>query len=254
MPHVTGACTGWCQSRSSKPVRPDVVGLDGSDSLTLPPAARLASFLVLAAIALTLVAPRAAPAQRPDSARVGAGAPLPTVAPAPDSGQTARRASRPNVQPPISPRRAFLYSLAVPGLGQAALDRRYTGAGFFFVEAFALALVYRSSEDLRLAKSFVGDSVPLTYAIDPTSGLAQRNGSGDPVVATWQTTRYTSNLISVRKLQVEDWIAVVVFNHLFAGADAFVAAQLWDLPSHVALRAAALPNGGTSVALSLRFR
>jgi hypothetical protein len=196
-------------------------------------------------------------AQRPDSARVGVGTAVSATvsrAPAPDTVPNARRVAKLSAQPPLTPRRAFLYSLAVPGLGQAALDRRYTGAGFFLVEAFSLALVYRSGADLRTAKSFLGDSVPLTYSIDPTTGIAQRNSNGDPVVATWQPSHYTPELIKTRKLQVEDWIAVVVFNHLFAGADAFVAAQLWDLPSHVALRAAPLPKGGTSVTMSLRFR
>jgi hypothetical protein len=236
-------------------MRPDSVGLDGFDSPTLPPALALSfrRFVVLWAIAC----PAIAKAQRPDSARVGVSAPVPTAAATaatPDTTSGARRNAKPGVQPPITPGRAFLYSLAIPGLGQAALDRRYTGAGFFLVEAFSLALVYRSSDDLRLAKSFLGDSVPLSYNIDPTTGIAQRNSNGDPVVATWKVSGYTPALINARKLQVEDWIAVVIFNHLFAGADAFVAAQLWDLPSHVALRAAPLPRGGTSVSMSLRFR
>jgi hypothetical protein len=234
-------------------MRPDSVGLDGFDSPTLPPA--VARALRRCAVLCAIVFPSLAAAQRPDSARVGAGAPPPAAAaPMPDTAQPARRVAKPSVQPPISPGRAFLYSLALPGLGQAALDRRYTGAGFFLVEAFSLALVYRSNEGLRLAKAFLGDSVPLTYAIDPTTGIAKRNGNDDPVVATWQVSGYTPALIKARKLQVEDWIAVVIFNHLFAGADAFVAAQLWDLPSHVALRAAPLPKGGTSVSMSLRFR
>lgn len=239
-------------------MRPDSVGLDGFDSPTLPPAATLAFHRFVGrgvfALAFALALPVMAQAQRPDSARVGVSAPIPAAVPAPDSTRAARRNAKPNVQPPITPGRAFLYSLAVPGLGQAALDRRYTGVGFFLVEAFSLALVYRSNEDLRLAKSFAGDSVPLTYKIDLTTGIAERTTNGDPVVATWQASGYTPGLIKARKLQVEDWIAVVIFNHLFAGADAFVAAQLWDLPSHVALRAAALPHGGTSVSMSLRFR
>ena len=36
-----------------------------------------------------------------------------------------------------------------------------------------------------------------------------------------------------RRLHYEDWLAVLVFNHLIAGADAYVAAQLWDLPGKV---------------------
>jgi hypothetical protein len=34
---------------------------------------------------------------------------------------------------------------------------------------------------------------------------------------------------------VEDWVAVLFFNHLFSGADAYVAALLWDLPEKVSL-------------------
>jgi hypothetical protein len=238
-------------------MRPDFVGLDGFDSPTLPPAVTLAfrPFVVLAALAVASVFPLTAKSQRPDSARVGVSAPVPVAAgPTSDATPAVRRNAKPGVQPPITPGRAFLYSLAIPGLGQAALDRRYTGAGFFLVEAFSLALVYRSAEDLRLVKSFLGDSVPLTYKVDPSTGIAERNNNGDPVVATWRVSGYTPALLKARRLQVEDWIAVVIFNHLFAGADAFVAAQLWDLPSHVALRAAPLPGGGTSVSMSLRFR
>jgi hypothetical protein len=206
--------------------------------------ARLIAGAVIAVAALVAMPLRA---QRPDSARAGVGAPDTATA-------RTRRPARINDQPPVSPRRAFLYSLALPGLGQAALDRRYTGAGFFLVEALSLALVYRSNEDLRLAKQFLGDSVPLTYAIDPTTGIAQRNSAGDPVVATWQQTRYTNDLVRARKLHVEDWIAVVIFNHLVSGADAFVAAQLWDLPSHVAFRAVPLMKGGTALSMSFSFR
>ena len=170
-------------------MRPDFVGLDGFDSPTLPPAVALAfrPFVVLAALAVASAFPLTAKAQRPDSARVGVSAPMPAAAgPTPDATPIARRNAKPGVQPPITPGRAFFYSLALPGLGQAALDRRYTGAGFFLVEAFSLALVYRSAEDLRLVKSFLGDSVPLTYKVDPSTGIAERNNNGDPVVATWR--------------------------------------------------------------------
>ena len=47
--------------------------------------------------------------------------------------------------------------------------------------------------------------------------------------------RYAPRVRS-RRTQYEDWIAVLVFNHLFAGADAFVAAQLWDMPIRGSLR------------------
>ena len=46
-------------------------------------------------------------------------------------------------------------------------------------------------------------------------------------------------------------IAMLVFNHLFSGADAFVSSQLWDLPAQVEMRA--LPRG-TGIGLSIPFR
>ncbi|MBI3567439.1 MAG: hypothetical protein HY084_04445 [Gemmatimonadetes bacterium] len=154
--------------------------------------------------------------------------------------------------PPITPKRAFFYSVAIPGLGQSSLRRFKSGAGFFLMEAFALAMLHRSADDLRIAKSFQRDSVPATYVTDPNTGAVQL-ANGVPVVATWQPSGYTADLIQARKLQVEDWMAVVIFNHLIAGTDAFVAAQLWDIPARVALRAVPLPRG-TGVGVSVGYR
>ena len=47
-------------------------------------------------------------------------------------------------------------------------------------------------------------------------------------------------------------IAGVVFTHLFAGADAFVAAHLWDLPRQVEFRR--LPSGAAAVTARFPFR
>jgi hypothetical protein len=173
------------------------------------------------------------------------------------SRDTVKRALPPDsaaLKQPISARRAFLYSALVPGMGQAALNRKYTGAVFFLIEAVSWALLRRSAEDERIAKAFVGDSVPQTYAIDPTTGLATRDSHGNPVVATWAPTRYTTDLVRARALHVEDWVAVILFNHLFAGADAYVAANLWDLPQHLPIRVTPLPQGGAKMTLSFSFR
>ena len=54
-----------------------------------------------------------------------------------------------------------------------------------------------------------------------------------------------------RQLHVEDWVAVILFNHLFSGADAFVAANLWDLPAEMAV----IPtSNGLAVAVSVHRR
>jgi hypothetical protein len=206
---------------------------------------------------LTVLAAASAIAQKPDSVRapkpdsVGFSATVKdTVGPA----QGTKRGFKPYILPPISARRAFLYSALVPGLGQTALDRKYAGATFFLVEAMSWALLRRSVADVRTAQAFLGDSVPRTYAIDPTTGLAQRDSHGNPLVATWTQTAYTADLVRARKLHVEDWVAVILFNHLFSGADAYVAANLWDLPQHLGVRAAPLPGGGGVLTFSYSIR
>jgi hypothetical protein len=157
-----------------------------------------------------------------------------------------------SLNPPISPRQAFFYSLAIPGLGQAKLDRPMVGAGFFLVEVLSIALVHRTADDLRLARAFQGDSVPVRYAVDPVTGVVQRDSKMQPVVAEWAPAYYSAELVRARRLQLEDWSAVLLFNHLLAGAEAFVAAQLWDLPQHVKLRASARAGGGFAIGAQIR--
>lgn len=136
---------------------------------------------------------------------------------------------------PITPRRAFFSSLLVPGTGQAALDRPYAGGVFLLVEAISLTMIHRSAEDARLARSFSRDSTPLTYQTDAVTGIVARDSLGNPIVATWQQSRYSEGISRARRLHLEDWVAVLFFNHLFSGADAYVAALLWDLPDKVSL-------------------
>ena len=135
-------------------------------------------------------------------------------------------APRPGLEPPISPRRAFLSSLLVPGLGQARLDRPAAGALFVTVELAAMTMVAKSAYDLRAAKSFRADSVVLSYPVDTATGLPTTRpvrGEGP----------FPNDLVRARRLHLEDWLAVIAFNHLIAGAEAFVAANLWDLPAQV---------------------
>jgi hypothetical protein len=246
-------------AQSSKLMRPDDVGLGGFDSHTLPPAGsaqraarRAVRHTVLQLVPLMLLVlcvSRVARAQKPDT--VGfVGSATDTV----KAAQGAKRVLKPFIAPPITPRRAFAYSALIPGMGQAALDRKYAGATFFLIEAMSWALLRRSVDDERIAKAFVGDSVPQSYTIDPNTGLAQRDGRGNPIVATWAQTRYTEDLVHARALHVEDWVAVILFNHLFSGADAYVAANLWDLPQHLGVRATPLRRGGAAMTFTLTFR
>lgn len=203
------------------------------------------------ALGLAILAmPGALGAQQADSARAGVTRPQPPAI-VPVAARAQPVADTAEVRPPISPRRAFLYSFILPGAGQARLDRSTAGGMFFLIEAAALALLHRSAEDLRIARSFAGDSVPLRYETDPVTGVVQRDAEGAPVVAEWTASRYDDAWVRTRRLHYEDWLAVIFFNHLFAGADAFVAAQLWDLDAKLGARQTRF---GPALGATIRFR
>jgi hypothetical protein len=151
-------------------------------------------------------------AQRADSARVGAAR---TAA--------ADTSARPTPTPPLSPRRAFLYSLLLPGYAQSVLGRPTAGAIFVLSESIALAMLRESKADLAEARALRTDTL-VVVAFD---------ANGAPIKAP---SPYTDQLINVRRGHVEDWVAFIVANHIFAAADAYVGAHLWDLPSQISLR------------------
>ena len=85
-------------------------------------------------------------------------------------------------------------------------------------------MLRESRADLAEARALKRDSL-VVVGVDPTSGqpIMQRNS-------------YDQQLIDVRRGHVEDWVAFIFANHLFAAADAFVAAHLWDLPTQISVR------------------
>jgi hypothetical protein len=129
---------------------------------------------------------------------------------------------------PITPKRAFLYSLIVPGSAQNKLGRHRVAVGIMAVEMMSLAMMRESAADLREARQQRGDSIVVSYV--------DANGT---VLTTPQLERriFADAEISSRKSHVEDWIALLVANHLFAAADAFVAASLWDVAARVGVGA-----------------
>jgi hypothetical protein len=142
--------------------------------------------------------------------------------------------------PPLTPKRAFMYSSLLPGLGQSRLDHGTSGALFASIELAAIVMMRRSQMDLREARRYQIDTLPSQYLV-----------AGDSVIKNGVFTNgFTRDLVRTRRLHVEDWMAVVAFNHLFAGADAFVSAQLWDVP--VELSAYPRPSGAVFAA-TIRF-
>ena len=171
---------------------------------------------------LILVIGMPAAAQRPDSTRVRRQpSTVPTI---PDS-----------LKPPISPRRAFLYSALLPGYGQAILGRNKAAAAMLAIEAMAIAMIRESAADVREARRMSGDGLVVTY-VDPSTGALLN--PPDTV-----SRRFDPQYVHVRQSHVEDWVAFLLANHLFSGADAFVAANLWELPAELSVRVA--PGGAT---------
>lgn len=138
----------------------------------------------------------------------------------PDSALAAPRAPPArgdSVRPraPISPTGAFLRSLVLPGWGQSRLGRNVTGGLFLTFEAIAAAMVWKSQWQLEFAR---------------IRGVFVRSHTQER----------------------EDWIVLLVFNHLVAAAEAYVSAHLYDFPP--ALSVERLPGGAVGVGLRLPMR
>jgi hypothetical protein len=116
--------------------------------------------------------------------------------------------------PPITPGTAFLRSLVLPGWGQASLHRNVTGGVFVAFEGLALTMFWKSSWQLNYART---------------------------------RQKYVKSHLQEK----QDWLALVVFNHLMAGAEAFVAAHLYDFPA--SLKAQVMPDGRTGVGVNVPF-
>jgi hypothetical protein len=161
---------------------------------------------LLAAICLVSLNAAVAPAQVP----VDTGTRIDTAGP------------RPELQPPLSPRRAFLYSLLMPGYSQSVLGRHRAGALQLVFEAAAIVMIRQSAADVREARRNLADSIVVSFVDD----------DGQPRIEK-VATPFSSGLVRSRRSHLEDWIAVLAANHLFSAADAYVAALLWDLPVEI---------------------
>jgi hypothetical protein len=193
----------------------------------------------LAAAAALLGVPSISTAQqrdttraRPDTAtrRPATPPPVPTAARQQPAG-----VRRDTLLPPITPRRAFFYSAALPGLAQTRLRRPVAGALFFTAEVIGIALANKAAYDLRYAKQHEADSVIARYDVGP----------GGELKAVYERNRYADPRVKARQTHLEDWYAFLAFNHLLAGAEAFVSANLWDLPGRVS--GSATPHGAALV-------
>ena len=117
------------------------------------------------------------------------------------------------VQPPVSPVGAALRSLLLPGWGQSMVGRRVTGAVFIFWEGLTLTMTFKSARQLAYLKSVGAEEETLES----------------------------------KRAEVKDWAVLLVFNHLLAAAEAYVATHLWDFPAD--LTTETLPGGNVGAGL-----
>lgn len=134
---------------------------------------------------------------------------------------------------PISPRRAFLTSLLVPGLGQARLGRSKAAKLFGLIELGTIGMSAKSLNDLRKAKNARSDTITVPR-LDPVTGAPVLSPvTGLPLSDPVPRNPNLADRVRARRTHLEDWLAATAFNHLFAGADAFVAANLADFDANV---------------------
>ncbi len=112
----------------------------------------------------------------------------------------------------IKPLDAFWRSLVLPGWGQARTGRHVAGAMFVAWEGVTIAMTVKAKRELAYMEEI---------------------GSGS---------------VEGKRQEVQDWLVLLIFNHLMAGAEAFVAAHLQDFPEDLKLRAV---PGGVGVSLPL---
>ena len=153
-------------------------------------------------LALALAAPAAAQQVPADTA-----AARPLVV----RGDTASARADTAAGPTLSPGRAFVHSLLIPGWGQSELGAPVRGSVYFSLEAGSLWMYYKSRQKLREARE--------VQRVQREAGLLE------------PTAKHP--LVRDRENQTEDWLTLSIFWLFFSGADAFVAAHLQDFDVHV---------------------
>ena len=131
----------------------------------------------------------------------------------PQDTQPPATAARPDTGPHfVGPVGALWRSLLVPGWGQAVTGRNVTGALFGIWEGTTMYMTLKAQQE---ANYFKESNSPNLHA---------------------------------KRQEVQDWLVLWGFNHLFAGAEAFVAAHLRDFPKDLSVQAV---PGGVGVSFPL---
>lgn len=114
---------------------------------------------------------------------------------------TAAVVAIPDTSDTVGPMGAFWRSFLLPGWGQAVTGRHTTGAVFVAWEGVTAMMTLKAQQEVNYMK------------------------------ATGSTN------VGLKRQEVEDWLVLWIFNHLFAGAEAYVSGHLRDFPPDLEVRA-----------------
>lgn len=186
----------------------------------------------LVALVVLLAAPFAAASQ---VAPVGPVAPTPEVAPSPLG---------------ISPGRAFLRALLIPGWGHAAIGSYGRGGFYFTAQAATVYTALRARRRIgeaqdrvrfqeqniraQLAAEGITDAEAIQTRLDEDGTLGDLN-----------------NLLDSRQEQQEDLVALSLFLILISGVDAYVSAHLARFPEPLDVGVTPTETGGVEVGVSI---
>ena len=147
--------------------------------------------------------------QIPDSSRVD------SAAPAVPSTQHPAPATPDSTGPrrPTTPMGAMFRSFLLPGWGQATYGRKVTGGVMMAFEGLSIGMLLKIKSDERY--------------IEETNSTKLRD----------------------KRQQEQDWITLIVFDHLMSGLEAYVSAHLYDFPGDLEMQA--LPDGRMGLGVTL---
>jgi hypothetical protein len=112
------------------------------------------------------------------------------------------------------------------------LGRRKAAGIFIIGEIGTVGMSVKSWSDLDKAKKARSDTVAIPV-LDGAGNPVIDSVTHEPKVTFAPKNKNIADRVRARRTHLEDWLAAMIFNHLFAGADAFVAANLADFNTNV---------------------
>ena len=134
----------------------------------------------------------------------------------------------------LSPGKAMMRSMLLPGWGQFSVGAVKRGVLFAALQGSSYYMLVRTNSRLNTAEErldtrvgVVRDSLIEAATVpEDTAGLQAR-------LDTTALVNAERSLVTSRKRHMQDWITYTIFFTLASGVDAFVAAHLADFPAQI---------------------